>query len=153
MLDTIKGIKEYIKENVSLIKDDEHNTKYFNGIINSIDVATGMCGQDEEKIRRTYDAAVKWANQLTFLLWRREALTEEAEKFYRSLPTPESTSELAHELSAKRDERAKEITAEMDEVRAEQRAMDIFTAVLGGMTKEEAEKRQAEYESMINQAK
>lgn len=56
---------------------DEKQKEYFTKIAESIRVASGMINGNEEKLVRLCDAAVKYANQVMFILYRSDKLTDE----------------------------------------------------------------------------
>ena len=71
---------------------------------------------------------------------------------FRRLVTPEFTGEQVREFEKARDERIEEINNMHQTIVDEQKDLDIFTAVIAGMSKEEAEKKMAEYEAQVKEA-
>lgn len=89
------------------------------------------------------------ATNAVFLLWRRGIEHDDVEKEWRELPT---TDELMDAYNALLDEDRKEaekLEAERRVYMEGQRKLDIFKAVLNGLTKEEAEAKQKEYQDKL----
>lgn len=132
--------------------DDEDQKKYFDNVINSLNTATDMAGDDEEKTIRLEDAAIKFVNQLAFILFRNGKISEGETEVFRSLPAPEETSKRVREFEDERQKKIDEINRQQQAVMDERKELDLFLAIVSGMTKEEAEKRMAQYEEQISQA-
>lgn len=89
------------------------------------------------------------ATNAVFLLWRRGIEHDDVEKEWRELPT---TDELMDTYNALLDEDRKEaekLEAERRAYMEGQRKLDIFKAILNGMTKEQAEAKQKEYQDKL----
>ena len=141
--------REYLKDiDDDAIKNDNYD--YFFKITDSLDIATGMTKGDAEKEALILDAAVRYANQLAFILFRYDKLTEEAIREFRSFPTPEATDKAAREAQEPRKARLAEIQEQEAAYRKDERDRDIFVAVLAKQcTKEEAEAELARYEEQL----
>lgn len=131
---------------------DEKQKEYFTKIADSIRVASGMINGSEEKLVRLCDAAVKYANQVMFILYRSDKLNNELTAAFRALPTAEYTGEEVRKLDEARQERINGINDMHQEIVDEQKELDIFTAVVAGMSKEDAEAKMAEYEAQAKAA-
>ena len=89
------------------------------------------------------------ATNAVFLLWRRGIEHADIEAEWRELPT---TDELmaAYEASQEPDKKeAEELEARRRVYMDKQHKLDIFKAILNGMTKEQAEAKQKEYEDRL----
>lgn len=89
------------------------------------------------------------ATNAVFLLWRRGIEHADIEKEWRELP---ATDELMDTYNALLDEDRKEaekIEAERRVYMEGQRKLDIFKAILNGLSKEEAEAKQKEYQEKL----
>lgn len=89
------------------------------------------------------------ATNAVFLLWRRGIEHADIEKEWRELP---ATDELMDAYNALLDEDRKEaekIEAERRVYMEGQRKLDIFKAILNGLSKEEAEAKQKEYQEKL----
>lgn len=142
---------EVIKEGTELL-EDENQIKYFKSVVESLEYAEGMVEDNLEKETRLRDAAVKFANQLMFILFRKDNIGEELLAKFRTLPTPEETGKDVAEYEAEYRNRVDAINEKQKALMDERKALDIFLAVISGMTKEEAEQRMAQYEAQIEQA-
>lgn len=131
---------------------DEKQKEYFTKIAESIRTASGMINEDEEKLARLCDAAVKYANQVMFILYRSDKLTDELTTAFRALPSAEETGESVRKIDEERQKRIDEINTMHEQIVNEQKDLDIFTAVIAGMSKEEAEAKMAEYEAQAKAA-
>lgn len=131
---------------------DEKQKEYFTKIAESIRVASGLVNNDDEKMARLTDAAVKYANQVMFILYRADKLTDELTAAFRSLPSAEETGDAVRKIDEERQKRIDEINNMHQQIVDEQKDLDIFTAVIAGMSKEEAEAKMAEYEAQAKAA-
>ena len=131
---------------------DEKQKEYFTKIAESIRTASGMINEDEEKLARLCDAAVKYANQVMFILYRSDKLTDELTAAFRALPSAEETGDSVRKIDEERQKRIDEINTMHEQIVNEQKDLDIFTAVIAGMSKEEAEAKMAEYEAQAKAA-
>lgn len=132
--------------------DDEKQKEYFTKIAESIRTASGLVNEDEEKLVRLCDAAVKYANQVMFILYRSDKTTDELTAAFRALPSAEYTGEEVRKIEAERQKRIDEINSMHEQIVNEQKDLDIFTAVIAGMSKEDAEKKMAQYEEEVRAA-
>ena len=139
-------------EKATPLLSDEKQKEYFTKTAGSIRVASGLVNGSDEKLTRLCDAAVRYANQVLFILFREDKITDELGTMFRRLVTPEFTGEQVREFEKARDERIEEINNMHQTIVDEQKDLDIFTAVIAGMSKEEAEKKMAEYEAQVKEA-
>lgn len=146
---SVDAAVELIKKAVELLEDEDQKT-YFTKVTKSVENASSLVDGDEEKAARLEDAAVKFANQIMFILYRADKLTDELTAEFRALPSAEFTGDQVKIHEAARQDRIDEINEAHQEIIDEQKELDIFTAVIGGMSKEEAEKKMAEYEAQVN---
>lgn len=136
-----------IKEAVALLPEDmpEQNRELWQKIPAQVETALGLIeDEDPDTERKLYcieDATSKYANQITFYLFRQNLLTDELTKSFRELRTPEQTiPDLAEqEKKIKAEEDA--LLAQRDALIKRQDSYDLIQAILGGMSKEDAEKR------------
>lgn len=158
-MDVVKPIYaealEVIDKATPLLSDDKQKD-YFNGVAKSIRTASGMVpgfeDENDEKRVRLCDAAVKYANQLMFILFRENKIDDELGAQFRALSTPEYTGQLVREFEEAREKRIEEVNKMHQAIVDEQKDLDIFTAVIAGMSKKEAEKKMAEYEAQVKEA-
>lgn len=118
-----------------------------NRVISGYETAKAQANSEEKKARLV-DGIVKEVSQLTFVLFRRNLLTDEIVKEYRELPLFEITDNEVNKFLKTREEEVKKIAAERDAIGKVQRELDIFQAILTqGMTPEDAEAEMQKYEA------
>ena len=139
--------KKIIEQGTPLLTD-EAQKEYFTKTLESLNTAQEMV-DNEEKGTRMQDAAVKFANQLCFILFREATITPELTDMLRSLPTPEFTTEGVKEFNDDRDARIKALNDAHSAIVDEQKNLDLFLAVISGMTKEEAARRMKEHDDQV----
>lgn len=142
--------KAIIAEGKELLKDEKQKT-YFDGVIESLNAAEEMVDNDE-KNARLEDASIKFVNQLCFILFREELITDDLTARLRELPSPEETAEAVRKFDTERDARIEELNKKHEEIIDEQKGLDLFTAVIAGYSKEEAARKMAEHDAQIQQA-
>lgn len=143
------GIK-LISEGVVLLTDEKQK-EFFEGILKSLEIAK-VEADNEEKTARFVDASIKYANQISFILFRAGALTDEMTAELRALPTPEETAVKVKEFNDARQARIDEVNKQHQAIFEEEKALDVFTGIIAGLSKEDAEKRMAEHEAKIREA-
>lgn len=143
------GIK-LISEGVALLTDEKQK-EFFEGILKSLEIAK-VEADNEEKLARFADASIKYANQISFILFRAGALTDEMTAELRALPTPEETAVKVKEFNDARQARIDEVNKQHQAIFEEEKALDVFTGIIAGLSKEDAEKRMAEHEAKIREA-
>lgn len=89
------------------------------------------------------------ATNAVFLLWRRGIEHADIEKEWRELPTTDELMDAYNALLAEDRKEAEKLEAERRVYMEGQRKLDIFKAVLNGLTKEEAEAKQKEYQDKL----
>lgn len=150
MIDVSAQSIEFITSLLDLFEDEKQRT-YFEGVINSLKEARENA-DSEEKFARLDDAAIKFANQAAFIIFRANKLTEEANAKLRELPTPEASSEIVRKFEQARQERIDAINEQHKAIFAEQKELDVFTGIIAGMSKEDAQKRMEEHEKQVREA-
>lgn len=141
---------ELIKSGIDLLKDEKQKN-FFEGIVKSLEVAKAEINNDEKAARFT-DAAVKYANQISFILFRQNTITDAMATALHGLPTPEETAAAVQEFNNARQKRIDNVNEMHKEIFNEQKDLDVFTGIIAGLTKEEAERRMAEHEAKIREA-
>lgn len=141
-------------ESASKSLTDEKQIEYFKSVLESLAYAKEMAEGDNgsaEKEARLEDAAVKFANQLMFILFRQDNIDADTLAEFRTLPTPEETGAKVAEYEEAYKAKVEEINAAQKAVMDERKELDIFLAVISGMTKEQAEQKMAQYEAQLAQ--
>jgi hypothetical protein len=149
-MDAAESGIELIKGGIDLLKDEKQKD-FFEGIVKSLEVAKTEINNSEKAARFT-DAAVKYANQISFILFRQNTITDAMAAALRELPTPEDTAASVQEFNKDRQERIDRVNQMHKEIFDEEKDLDVFTGIIAGLTKEEAERRMAEHEAKIREA-
>lgn len=149
-METAEAAIKLISTGATLLTDEKQR-EFFEGIIKSLEVAKTEAN-NEEKEARYIDASVKYANQISFILFRNGALSDEMEAELRELPTPEDTAVKVAEFNNARQARIDEINKQHQAIFDEEKDLDVFTGIIAGLSKEDAEKRMAEHEAKIREA-
>lgn len=141
---------KFIAKGVKLIEYDK-NIIYFNDCLKSAEAAKNIADTDEKKAY-LFDAAVKWSNQLAFILFRHDLFDDKLLAEFRALETPENSTAAVKVFQDIAQKETDEVRAAQETVMAKQKSLDIFKGVIGGMALEEAEAKMAEYEEQLRQA-
>lgn len=152
-LDTtqIDKITDFISRAKESIKDEDAKAT-FRDIDVYIKNAKEAMADNEEKCAYLLDAVTRWANQIVFMLFRENNLPEDIkEEFFTFTPVAETTAKARKFIDA-RQAKIDEINEARAKVTEEQRGLDIFQAIIGGMSKEEAKAKLEEYDQKIAQA-
>ena len=131
---------------------DEQIPEFIGKITESIKTAKDNMADNEEKYAVLLDSVTRWANQIVFTLFREGKLTAELEKEYRELKPVSETTEAAKKFADLRQEKIDALNEEHAKIVREQNGLDIFRAIIGGMSAEEAKAKLQEYEEKIAQA-
>lgn len=144
-IDIAVNARNYVEKQVKSLPGELGNDKeYFDKFLKGFDTAKEMA-DNEEKTAILEDTAVKVANQLSFILFRHSALSAEAEKEYRALPTAEATTEAVRTAKKSRDDENNELMEKNKAAQNKQKEIDVFMQVISGLSKEEAEKKIEDY--------
>lgn len=136
----------------SKLSKDPTTVEFFEKINDNVKTAKDNMADNEEKYAILKDAVTRWMNQLVFTLFRENVLTDEIEKEYREFDQVDATTAAAKEFADARQKRIDSINDDHAVVIREQNGIDIFRAILGGMSAEEAKTKLAEYEEKLAQA-
>ena len=145
-METADKAKSYLEKAIKVLPEDNHNHDYFAKFLTSFENAKKIADSDEKKAYLA-DATVKVANQLSFILFRENLLTEELEKEYRALPSAEETTKALEEANKVRKDKYEELAKMNKEAEDEQMDMDVFQQVLGGRSVEEAKQKLEDYKN------
>lgn len=92
---------------------------------------------------------VSQATNATFLLWRRGIEHADIEAEWRKLPTTDELMDVYQALLDEDKKVAEKLEAERRKYMDGQHELDIFKAILNGMTREQAEEKQKEYQDRL----
>lgn len=150
-METAKQANAIIRDAFALLTDKK-DIERFEPIKEIFNNAAGMVNGNEycEAILKGW--MVSQANNIVFLLWRRGIMTPEIEAAYRELPsTEEAVADYdAFEKSVK--DEAEAIEEQRKAFAEKQRDIDIFKAVLNGMSKDKAEAEYNKYREQLSRA-
>lgn len=154
---TPKQFKEQIDANLEVIKMaadllpesvPERNKELWKNVPAQTSSAIALIeeGSKDEayKFACIADATTKYANQITFWLYRHDLLTDELTAAFRKLATPEETTNTLEYFDSKFKEEEDALLKERDAIIARRDSYEIIEAVLGGYSVEDALKRQEE---------
>jgi hypothetical protein len=153
-METISQARKVIEAGLALLSEKDQMGLKYNGksVADILQDVMGMLNKDDEKIAMTKAWATQEANRIIGVLWRAELLPEDLEKEYRKLPKMDEAAADYNEFLMKHREEAEALEAERKKYADRQRELDIFQGVLGGRSKEEAEKGYDQYQQNMAQA-
>lgn len=149
-MDTIKAANRIIKDGIALLPDEAkgdykaQTSDIF--IYEAINNACGMVNGDLEKEALLEAYAVQEANRVVTTLWREKLLPDTLEAAYRALPTMKEMADAYNQFTGDRKARMDKVMEQHRAIAEEEKELDIFKGVINGMSKEEAEKKYAEYQ-------
>lgn len=149
-LKEIEKVFTFIRQNLKTLTE-KADREAFKEILTHLETAKTMA-TDDRRTACLMDAAIKYANQLAFRLFVEDKLDEETLKIFRGFDTVKNISEEVAKYTEVDKKRTDEITRLQTEYLNERRPFEIFQAVIGGMSEEEAKKKQAEYLANTQQA-
>lgn len=150
-METAKQANQLIKKALEILTD-ENDLAHFSNVPEIFNNASGMVNGDEYCEAMLKGWMVSQANNIMFLLWRRNLLTMELEDEYRELPSTEEAVKDFDGFEKANAEKANELEAARKEFMDAQHKTDIFKAVLNGMSKEKAEEEYAKMQAQIEAA-
>lgn len=150
-METAKQANQLIKKALEILTD-ENDLAHFSNVPEVFNNASGMVNGDEYCEAMLKGWMVSQANNIMFLLWRRNLLTLEIEDEYRKLPSTEEAVKDFEGFEKANAKKANELEAARKEFMDAQHKTDIFKAVLNGMSKEKAEEEYAKMQAQIEAA-
>lgn len=150
-METAKQANQLIKKALEILTD-ENDLAHFSNVPEIFNNASGMVNGDEYCEAMLKGWMVSQANNVMFLLWRRNLLTLEIEDEYRKLPSTEEAVKDFEGFEKANAEKANELEAARKEFMDAQHKTDIFKAILNGMSKEKAEEEYAKMQAQIEAA-
>lgn len=145
--DSINANLEVIKEATALLPEDmpEDTRKVWQNVPAQAESAMGLIEEGDVDTSRKLccieDATSKYANQITFWLYRHDLLTDALTKKFRAIRTPEQTTEALSKQEEAYNREEAELLAKRDEMIKRQDSYELVQAVLGGYSVEEAKKK------------
>lgn len=138
---------EFIKKGAELIKDNEAYKSDYEFLANHAEAnakAAMEITDSSEKASRVNGSGITWARQLAFILFDEGLMTDELEAEYRAIGNYHQVVDAVKQFNDEREARATEHYDIIQDINKEKGELDVFMAVLRGMSKEEAEKKVAE---------
>lgn len=139
-MDDIEALLTFLRKNHTKLKD-ENDVSSFSDIVGYLETAKGLAS-DNKRMTCLYDAATKYVNQLAFRLYVEESLDEEAADRFRRFKTVKTVAEMARAYSEEDKAHADAISSLQREYMQDREGFDVFVAVIGGMSEEEARAKQ-----------
>lgn len=149
-LEDVEPLLTFLRKNASKLVD-EADASSFKDIVTYLENAKTIADTDK-KVACLVDAATKYANQLAFRLFVEGSLDNETAEVFKKFETVKTTSENTRGWGEEDKSRADAITKLQNEYMEERQDFEIFTAVINGMTVEQAKAKQAEYQARRAQA-
>lgn len=150
-LKDITATIEFIKHAMNSLEDADDReafSKRVMGMLNALEMVEG----DNKRATALLDVASQYANQVAFRLFVEENLSDSLAEEFRSLIPMKDAISWAQEYSKEAQEQAAAITKRQEAYMDEKKRFEIFQAVVMGMSKEEAEMKQQQYEAQKAQA-
>lgn len=144
----IKKVLDYLAKTKELIEAEDQKT-FLGKALDAGNNALEAMADNEEKYAYLYFATLNWANQASIFLLQADKFTPELTAEYRSFPLPEVAEKNFQEFRAARQAERDRINAEQKEIMDKERGFEIFQAIVGGMSKEDAKAKMEEYEKQI----
>lgn len=139
-MDSIESLLAFLRKNHTKLAD-EADVSSFKEIIGYLETAKGMVS-DNKRMTCLYDAATKYVNQLAFRLYVEESLDEETAERFRRFETVKTVADFARAYSEEDKAHADAISGLQREYMQDREDFDVFVAVIGGMSEEEAKAKQ-----------
>lgn len=128
---------------------DEKDINNFKDVPTIFNNAAGQLNENPINVALLNLWMVSQATNAVFLLWRRGIEHEDIAAEWRELPSTDELMDAYNALIAEDRKVAEKLEAERRAYMDEQHELDIFKAILNGMTKEQAEEKQKEYENRL----
>lgn len=151
-METAKQAYSVIAKVIEQLKD-ENDIARFKRVAEIYNNAAGMVNDNEYNIAMLKGWMVSQANNAVFLAWRRGFLTKELEEEYRKLPTTEEAVADYDRFEDENKAAYEKLEEERKVLMSAQKDIDVFKAVLNGMSKEKAEAEYSKYQEQISQAR
>lgn len=150
-METAKQANAIIKDVLALLTE-EKDIERFQSVTEIFNNAAGMVNGNEycEAILKGW--MVSQANNALFLLWRRGLMTPEIEEAYRKLPATEEAVKDYDDFEESVKKEAEALEEQRKAFAERQQGIDIFKAVLNGMSKEQAEAEYEKYKAQMAKA-
>lgn len=145
VLEDIEKLLTFLRKNINKL-ETESDADAFKDVLGYLETAKALA-DDNKKLTCLYDAATKYATQLAFRLFAEESLDEETAKIYRTFESVDVVSGYAKAYTEEDKAKADAITKAQQDYMAEREPFEIFKAVIGGMSEEEAKEKQAAYKT------
>lgn len=150
-----KKANQIVKEVLAKLEATPTREADFNNFKNVPEIfnnASGMLEGNATNIALLNLWMTSQATNAVFLLWRRGIEHADIEKEWRELPATDELMDTYNALLAEDRKEAERLEAERQVYMASQSKLDIFKGILNGMTKEEAEAKQKEYQEKLARA-
>lgn len=151
-METAKQAYSVIAKVIEQLKD-ENDIARFKRVAEIYNNAAGMVNGSEYNAAMLKGWMVSQANNAVFLAWRRGAITPEIEVAYRELPVTEEAVKDYDTFEEENKKAYEKLEEERKTLMNAQKDIDIFKAILNGMSKEKAEAEYSKYQEQLAQAR
>lgn len=128
---------------------NERDINIFKDVPTIFNNAAGQLNENPINIALLNVWMTSQATNAVFLLWRRDIEHEDIATEWRELPSTDELMDAYNDLLAEDRKVAEKLESERRAYMDEQHKLDVFKAILNGMTKEQAEEKQKEYEDRL----
>lgn len=152
-METAKQANAIIRDGFALLTE-EADINHFAPVKEIYNTASGMLqGENKDYMEAILKGwMVSQANNMVFLLWRRGILTPEIEAMYRELPSTEDAVKDYDKFEDEFKASMEALEEQRKTIAEKQHGIDIFKAVLNGMSKAKAEAEYEKYKAQVAQA-
>lgn len=147
-----KKANQIVKEVLAKLEATPTKEADFNNFKNVPEIfnnAAGMLEGNKTNIALLNLWMASQATNAVFLLWRRGIEHADIEKEWRELPATDELLDVYNALLDEDKKEAEKLEAERRTYMDGQHKLDIFKAILNGLSKEEAEAKQKEYQDKL----
>lgn len=144
----IKNAQTFIKNHYNNIANEEARAR-FEKALENIKNASQETADNKEKYAILADACTQWANSLMFTLIQERPITKDEDDDFRTLIPANTIIEYKNTFVEAREQEIQRIQGEQQEIVNRQKGLDIFTAIIGGMSKEDAKAQMRAYEEKM----
>lgn len=155
-MEVAKKANKLIKSALEILSSSESATESdinrFSNIPEIFNNAAGMTNGSDAAEALLEGWMVSMANNIMFLLFRRQLLNPEIDEEYRSLPSTEEATKDYDAYMLEEQKKAEALEAQRKEFMDSQHDLDIFKAVLNGMSKDKAEEEYDKYKEQLTKS-
>lgn len=146
-IEKIEAEKAFMKDATALLESDA-DKKYFKNKKKAFQAARALA-DTEEQFELLLNNYVQARHQITFLLYRKGLITENLSNRFLAMEPIEDANKRYADIEQQRKNRQDEEQKRINELKDEEDKLDIFKAVLSGMSQEKAEEELKKYQEQV----